>query len=96
MILVISISGTANNICSCFYYSFKKVNKALMISYRYLDNIAKSESNNADLGTYNYYRVEVLSLILGYLLIHCSGSLCLSISQKVGKPPLDKLIGGLK
>ena len=67
-----------------------------MLSSRSLDGIAKHEYNTVEIGTDYYHTGEVLSLMLGYQLIHGSGSMCPSISQKVGKPSFDKLVNGLK
>ncbi len=96
MIIGISSSGTASNICSCLSYSHQLGVKALMLSSRSLDGIAKHEYNTVEIGTDYYHTGEVLSLMLGYQLIHGSGSMCPSISQKVGKPSFDKLVNGLK
>ena len=62
-----------------------------MISARKLDEI-KHSFNCVELGTDFYHTGEVISLMLFYQLIHGSGSLCPSISEKVGKPSFDRLI----
>ena len=96
MVIGISSSGTSDNICSCLSYAKGKGMKTLMISSRSLQGIAKLDYNTVELGTDYYHTGEVLSLFLGYQLIHGSGSNCPSISEKVGKPSFDKLINGLK
>ncbi len=96
MIIGISSSGTSENICSCLSSAKEVGMKTLMISSRSLEGIAKLEYNTVELCTDYYHTGEVLSLMLGYQLIHGSGSNCPSISEKVGKPSFDKLVNGLK
>ena len=96
MLIGISSSGTAHNICSCLSYGLEKGLKTLMISSRSLEGIIKHDFNTVELGTDYYHTGEVISLMLGYQLIHGSGSPCPSISKKVGKPSFDKLVNGLK
>ena len=91
MLIGISSSGTANNICSCLSYGETQSLKTLMISARKLDGI-KHSFNCVELGTDFYHTGEVISLLLFYQLIHGSGSACPSISAKVGKPSFDRLI----
>ena len=96
MVIGISSSGTSYNICSCLSYAKKNGIKTLMISSRSLKGIATLDYNTVELGSDYYHTGEVLSLMLGYQLIHGSGSSCPSISEKVGEPSFDKLINGLK
>ena len=91
MLIGISSSGTANNICSCLSFAQKQSLRTLMISARKLDQI-KHSFNCVELGTDFYHTGEVISLMLFYQLIHGSGSLCPSISEKVGKPSFDRLV----
>ena len=91
MLIGISSSGTAHNICSCLSFAQKQTLRTLMISARKLDEI-KHSFNCVELGTDFYHTGEVISLMLFYQLIHGSGSLCPSISEKVGKPSFDRLI----
>ncbi len=91
MIIGISSSGTAKNICSCLSYAQSQSLKTLMISARELNDI-NHPFNCVELGTDYYHTGEVISLFLFYQLIHGSGSECPSISQKVGKPSFDRLI----
>ncbi len=91
MLIGISSSGTAQNICSCLSYAGSQSLKTLMISARKLNKI-KHSFNCVELGTDYYHTGEVISLLLFYQLIHGSGSSCPSISAKVGKPSFDRLI----
>ena len=91
MLIGISSSGTAHNICSCLSFAQEQSLRTLMISARKLNNI-KHSFNCVELATDFYHTGEVISLLLFYQLIHGSGALCPSISQKVGKPSFDRLI----
>ena len=91
MLIGISSSGTAKNICSCLTYAKQQSLKTLMISARKLNDI-KHPFNCVELGTDFYHTGEVISLLLFYQLIHGSGSRCPSISSKIGKPSFDRLV----
>ena len=91
MIIGVSSSGTAENICSCLTKGSKSGMKTLMISARKLKN-KDSNFNTICLGTDFYHTGEVLSLMLFYQLIHGSGSNPPSISGKIGKPSFDRLV----
>ncbi len=91
MVIGISSSGTARNICSCLSYAQSESLNTLMISARNLIDTAHS-FNYVELGTDYYHTGEVISLLLFYQLIHGSGSSCPSISEKVGKPSFDRLV----
>ena len=91
MLIGISSSGTAKNICSCLTYAKQQSLKTLMISARKLNDI-KYPFNCVELGTDYYHTGEVISLLLFYQLIHGSGSRCPSISSKIGKPSFDRLV----
>ena len=91
MVIGISSSGTARNICSCLSYAQSESLKTLMISARNLVDIAHT-FNYVELGTDYYHTGEVISLLLFYQLIHGSGSSCPSISEKVGQPSFDRLV----
>ena len=95
MVIGISSSGTAKNICSCLSYAESKSLKTLMISARNLKGIIDHSFNCVELGTDYYHTGEVLSLLLFYQLIHGSGSKCPSISGKVGKPSFDRLVNAV-
>ena len=91
MVIGVSSSGTASNICSCLSYAQSNSLKTLMISAR--NNVKQFHSfNTVELGSDYYHTGEVLSLFLFYQLIHGSGSSCPSISGKVGQPSFDRLV----
>ena len=91
MVIGVSSSGTASNICSCLSYAQSNSLNTLMISAR--NNVKQFHSfNTVELGSDYYHTGEVLSLFLFYQLIHGSGSSCPSISGKVGQPSFDRLV----
>ena len=91
MVIGVSSSGTASNICSCLFYAKSIGMKTLMLSGR--SEVKQLHTfNTVELGTDYYHTGEVISLFLFYQLIHGSGSSCPSISQKVGKPSFDRLV----
>ena len=91
MVIGVSSSGTASNICSCLFYAKSIGMNTLMLSGR--SEVKDLHTfNTVELGTDYYHTGEVISLLLFYQLIHGSGSSCPSISQKVGKPSFDRLV----
>ena len=91
MVIGVSSSGTASNICSCLNYAMSESMKTLMISAR--DNVKQFHSfNTVELGSDYYHTGEVISLLLFYQLIYGSGESCPSISGKVGQPSFDRLV----
>ena len=91
MVIGVSSSGTASNICSCLNYAMSESMKTLMISAR--DNVKQFHPfNTVELGSDYYHTGEVISLLLFYQLIYGSGESCPSISGKVGQPSFDRLV----
>ncbi len=83
MVIGVLSSGTASNICSCLDYVMSDSIKTLMISAR--DNVKQFHPfNTVELGSDSYHTGEVISLLLIYYLIYCSGESCPSMSGKVG------------
>ena len=91
MIIGVSSSGTAENICSCLAKASQSGMKTLMISARTLKD-KDPNFNTICLGTDFYHTGEVLSLMLFYQLIHGSGSTPPRISGKLGQPSFDRLV----
>tara|TARA_B100000579_G_C22798250_1_gene838312 strand:- start:836 stop:1432 length:597 start_codon:yes stop_codon:yes gene_type:complete len=93
MVIGVSSSGTASNICGCLEHASQNNMKTLMISARNLENLSK-DYNTVQLGTDYYHTGEVLSLMLFYQLITGSGASCPSISKKLNEPSFDRLVSG--
>tara|TARA_Y100001968_G_C19289512_1_gene683441 strand:+ start:427 stop:1032 length:606 start_codon:yes stop_codon:yes gene_type:complete len=97
MLIGVSSSGTANNICSCLSYANSLGMKTLMISGRYLPQDKKNtEYNYVEIGTDFYHTGEVMSLMLFYQLVYGSGCECPSISKKINAPSFDRLVNSVE
>jgi hypothetical protein len=91
MVIGVSSSGTARNVCKCLLRATELGMKALMISARNTIDGA-SQYRTVCIGTDYYHTGEVVSLMLFYQLIHGSGASCPTISGKIGRESFDRII----
>jgi len=91
LVIGISSSGTASNILNALIKAKSVGMRTAMLSARSID-VRDNGINTVMLDVDYYHSGEVLSLLLTYQLIHGSGSVCPSISEKLGKPKFDRLV----
>jgi len=91
VIIGVSSSGTASNIVNCLAYAHSLGVKSHLLSSRTIPD-HYVPYNNISIGTDFYHTGEVISLLLGYQLIHSAGSVCPRISTSLGSPSFDRLV----
>ena len=95
MIIGVSSSGTAKNICDALLLGKESGMRTVMISSRKRLN-HNNPYNTIEFNTDFYHTGEVLSLLMFYQFIEASGSECPSISKKLGEPSFDRLVNFTK
>ena len=90
-IIGVSSSGTASNIVDCLSYAKSIGVKSHLLSSRSISTNSLP-FNTVSIGTDFYHTGEVISLLLGYQLIHSAGSVCPRISVSAGAPSFDRLV----